>query len=447
MHGRILTYGYPSVEKGEKKMRKILVCALALALACSMAFANGANEAAAPAQQTAGPVTVRILTTATTQNPEGPLAKEYIAAFEAANPDIKIEIEDTDNNNALKKITTLAAAGSLPDLFISTENTIGKLYDMGICDDMTPFMSQAELDNILDAVREGCTIDGQLVMYPWYSAPNALVYRTDWLEAKGLKAPKTLEEMREVAKALTGDGKYGFGLIGTADDSGETRFVMILRSFGARELYEENGVWKTEIGSPESVEAFKYFCGLKNVDNVVPPGALENSFNQNVSLFAQEQIGLLIAGSNAVGKIFAANPDLKGKVGSVQMPSAKTSYTPVSILGWSLNPESKVKDAAMKFAKFLSNKENSIKWVEVTGRMPDMKDANSESEYLNSPLMQGFVAGAASMNLAPAAPFYADVKTVLGRTYQKIMSDPSLNIEAEVQAAAKEINKIIADNT
>ena len=60
---------------------------------------------------------------------------------------------------------------------------------------------------------------------------------------------------------------------------------------------------------------------------------------------------------------------------------------------------------------------------------------------------EGFVAGAASMNLAPAAPFYADVKTVLGRTYQKIMSDPSLNIEAEVQAAAKEINKIIADNT
>lgn len=427
-------------------MRKSVVLSLALCLAGSFAFANGSQEAAPAAKQETGPVTLTVFTTATTQNPEGPLFKEYVAAFEAANPDIKIELSDSDNNGALKKITTLAAAGSLPDLYISTENTIGALYDMGITDDMSPYMSDAEMSNILDSVRATCTIDGKFVMYPWYSAPNALVYRADWLEEKGLKAPETLEEMREVAKALTGDGRYGFGMIGTADESGETRFVMIMRSMGARELYEENGEWKTEVGSPESVEAFKYFVGLKNTDGVVPLGALENSFNQNVSLFAQNQIGTLIAGSNAVGKIFAANPDLKGKVGSVQMPKGVTSYTPISVLGWSLNPESKHKEQAMKFAKFLSGKDNAIRWVQTTGRMPDTKDANSESEYLKSDLFKGFVAGAESMNLAPHAAFYPEVKGVLGKTYQKLMSDPSLDVETEVKAAGEEIKKIIADN-
>ncbi|ERF60284.1 ABC transporter, solute-binding protein [Treponema socranskii subsp. socranskii VPI DR56BR1116 = ATCC 35536] len=400
-----------------------------------------------------GTATVTILTTAVTQNPEGPLAAEYIAAFEKQNPDIKIEVAGVPMNQALQKITTLAAAGSLPDLFVNTENNVGKLYDMGICEDLSGYMTKEELDNIIPSIRNGCTLDKRFVLYPWYSGPNALIYRKDWLIETGLQPPKTLEEMRNVAKALNKDtnsdgtiDRYGFGMIGTADDSGETRFVMILRSFGVRELYQENGKWKTEVGIPESVEAFKYFVNLKNKDGVVPPGALENSFNENVNLMAANQIGMLLAGSNSIGKIFAASPDLKDKIGSVQMPSAKTTFTPVSILGWSLNPDSKHKNAAVKFIKFMSNKQNAMRWAEVTGRMPCTKDATADSKYLQTDLFKGFVAAANAMELTPQAPYYPEVKSILGRTYQKLLSMPSANIEAEVKAAAVEIQKIINNN-
>lgn len=413
---------------------------------CSFAFANGQQETKTTPAVDQGPVTVTILTTATTQNPEGPLAKEYIADFMKQNPNITIEVSDVPNNQALTKVTTLAAAGSLPDLFVNTENYIGKYVDMGICGDMTPYLSDSELSNINDAVREYCTFDGKLLMYPWYSGPNALIYRADWLKEAGIEPPTTLDEMLEAAKKLTNEEHYGFGMIGTNDDSGQTRFVMILRSFGARELYKDGNEWKTEIGSPESVAAFKYFAGLKNDAKVVPPGALENSFNENVNLLATGKIGMVIAGSNSVGKIFTANPDLKGKIASVQMPSGKTTYTPISILGWSLNPDSKHKAEAMKFAKFMSEKQNAIRWVEVTGRMPCTKDAVAESNYLNTNLFKGFVAGSKAMETVPNAPFYSEVKSVLGRTYQKLMLDSSLDVEKEVQAAGKEIQKIINDN-
>ena len=435
-------------------MKKKLLGLVLLACASTMLFANGSAEKGVSAsQQQSGPVTVTVLATAPTQKPEGPLFDEYVKAFEAAHPDIKIEVSGVPMNQALQKITTLAAAGSLPDLFVNTENNAGKLYDMGICDDMSKYMTSEEMNNIVDAVREGSTIDGKFIMYPWYSAPNALIYRTDWFEEAGLSAPTTLEEMREAAKILTkdtnGDGavdRYGFGMIGTADDSGETRFVMILRSFGARELYQENGEWKTEVGNQASIAAFKYFVGLKNTDGVVPPGSLENSFNENVNLMAAGQVGMLIAGSNSVGKIFAASPELKGKISSVKMPAGITSYTPISILGWALNPESKVKEQAMKFVKYISGKENATRWVETTGRLPDTKDAIADSTYLQTDLFKGFIAGTEAMELAPAASFYPEVKTVLGRTYQKLMSDPSSNVENEVKVAAAEINKIISDN-
>ena len=47
---------------------------------------------------------------------------------------------------------------------------------------------------------------------------------------------------------------------------------------------------------------------------------------------------------------------------------------------------------------------------------------------------------------APNAPFYAEVKTELGRTYQKLLLDPSLDVAAEVKACGEAIQNIIDNN-
>lgn len=425
-------------------MKKTVLIALAVLLSSAMLFAGGQTETASSSN---APQKLTVLTTAITQNPEGPLFEEYVAEFKEAHPGVEIELSGIPNNQALQQITTLAAGGSLPDIFVSTENTIGALYDMGITEDLTPYMSDAEMADIVDSVVAGSTIDGKFVMYPWYSGPNAVLYRTDWLEEAGVEPPKTLEEMVEVAQAITGDNRYGFGMIGTNDDSGQTRFVMILRSFGARELYQdEDGNWKTEVGTPESVKAFEYFRDLRTKYNVAPPGALENSFNENVNLMAAEQIGMLISGSNSIGKIFTQNPDLQGKLGSVEMPVGVTTFTPVSILGWSLNPESKNKDLAVEFMKFISDKDRQIRWVETTGRMPVSKDALANSDYINTPLFEGYVAASDAMQPAPQASFYPEVKTELGRTYQLLITNPNLDVEKAVKDCQAAIERIIANN-
>jgi hypothetical protein len=60
-------------------MKKIIPIFLTLASLCSFVFANGQQEMRPTAKtaqpESKGPVTITILTTATTQNPEGPLAK------------------------------------------------------------------------------------------------------------------------------------------------------------------------------------------------------------------------------------------------------------------------------------------------------------------------------------------------------------------------------------
>ena len=158
--------------------RRLFTLVLSVLLVASV-FAGGSSEKSASSES--GETVLTVLTTAVTQEPEGTLAKEYIAEFEAQHPGVHVECTGVPMNSALQRITTLAASGALPDLFVNVENIIGTLEDMGICEDLTPYLSEEEKNNIVDAVRESCTIDGKIIAYPWYSAPNALIYRTDWL--------------------------------------------------------------------------------------------------------------------------------------------------------------------------------------------------------------------------------------------------------------------------
>lgn len=432
-------------------MRKTLCIAMVAMLTHVAVFANGSQEAKAPVVNADEPITLTVFTSSITQNPEGPIATKYFEEFQASHPNVKLEVQGVPNNQGLQKLTTLIAAGETPDLFCNSETWQNSLVEMGVMGDIRPYLSDAEYQNLVPSIVESCTVDGKLVQYPWYSGPNALIYRSDLLAAKGIKAPTTLEEMRDAAIAINDPAHnfYGFGMMGTNDDSARTRFIMILRAFGAKELYQDaNGKWQSDIGNETSIEAFKYFVDLKNKLGVVPPGALENSFNQNVNLFASEQIGLLIGGSNTIGKVFNANPNLKGKVATIEMPKGVTSYTPISFIGWSINdaaPESH-KKAAVELMVFINDKQRQMDWVEATGRIPCTNDALADSEYLKSDLMSGFVAGLRDSVPVPNAAFNGEVRNEIGKTYQKLMLDPSLDVATEVKACGAAIQKILKDN-
>ena len=44
-------------------------------------------------------------------------------------------------------------------------------------------------------------------------------------------------------------------MVGSRDNSGEQRFALLSKSFGADEIYQESDTWKTGIGSSEFEEA------------------------------------------------------------------------------------------------------------------------------------------------------------------------------------------------
>src|SRR5690606_29147529 len=119
----------------------------------------------------------------------------------------------------------------------------------------------------------------------FFTIPTGLLYRTDLFEEAGLTPPETWDEFIEVAKKLTvdtdGDGsidRWGFAMVGSNNGSGGSRFVPVMRSFGAQELVESGDGWTTEFDTDAAAAAFQLYGDLVNEYEVVPPGPLQTSY-------------------------------------------------------------------------------------------------------------------------------------------------------------------------
>lgn len=130
------------------------------------------------------------------------------------------------------KLTVAMASGDLPDVFMSTSyNTMYSAYQAGLIADIKDVFNEYASDDVKSLYEnnkelfQSCFIDGKMVAIPALGTPiegtgTFLWVREDWMKKLNLEAPKTFEEVVEIARAFTnddpdGNGKrdtYGLGL-------------------------------------------------------------------------------------------------------------------------------------------------------------------------------------------------------------------------------------------
>ena len=142
-----------------------------------------------------------------------------------------------------------------------------------------------------------------------------------------------MEDFRNVGKAFTnGSDKWGFAMVGTQNGSGEARFSQFIKAFGVDEIYQDDtGAWVSDLTGDKYKTALQTFVDLDIVDGIVPPGATETGYPEAVTYFANQQAGMIISGSNALGAIVSQNPELDGKLASVPIPSQERHVTNLQV--------------------------------------------------------------------------------------------------------------------
>ncbi|WP_210485414.1 ABC transporter substrate-binding protein [Microvirga antarctica] len=302
-------------------------------------------------------------------NPENPMS-DLVKKFEAANPGITIKAENVPWNSYYDNLYTSIVGGDAPDAAMVKLFAQPRLIEMGALEPIgqriDAWAGKADLlDHLID-LNKGS--DGKQYYLPIQYVVLYLYYRDDLLKTAGLTPPKTCEDFRTVAKALTkAPETYGFGLRG--GKGGWDQWGAFVLSQGAK--LETGG-----LTTPQAVAANQWVIDLFQKDKVIPPSAPNDGFQEIIAAFKAGKTAMTIHHIGSSNDLVKALGD---KVSAVPVPACNgkswTSYGDESLAVFS---SSKAKDAAWKWIAFLAEGENNVAFNKATGQMTVTKSGSKD---------------------------------------------------------------------
>lgn len=389
-------------------------------------------------------ITIKILSGIQVES-EAPLELALADEFMKENPNIKIEFIGEKNANIPTRLIAMNASNELPDAFQVVTQFASQAKEMGMLIDPSPYLSDNYKNNLVDSVRKLATLDDSLYVIPWTVQPQVLVYRSDWLEKANIDKIETMDDFRKAAIAFTNtkEDVYGFAMVGTQNGSGQARFLQFVNSFGIREVYDDNGTWKSDLTTDKYRDCLTFFTNLDLVDGVVAPGATETGYPEACNFVSQNKAGLIITGSNGVGVIANSNEDLKGKLATVAIPKQVQHCSNVPVGGYAISSQCKHPEAVAKYLEFITAPERAVPFAVQTGRLPVLKDALSSPE-LQDPMLKGCVDAIQYAIPQPNFADYSEVWDVMGESYNSVLS--GVSIDDAMKQVEKRINAILDKN-
>ncbi len=219
--------------------------------------------------------------------------------------------------------------------------------------------AEYDADDILPAMRGGLSHDGTLYAAPFYGESSMIMYRTDLMEAEGLTMPDapTWEFVADAARKMTDKENeiYGICLRGKAGWGENMAFLTATaNAFGARWFDED---WGAQFDSDAWANTLNFYIDLLN--EAGPPGASNNGFNENLSLFQQGKCGMWIDATVAAS--FVTNADdstVADKVGFALAPDTGKGKRGNWLWAWALAiPAGTQKEAeAKQFIEWATSK-------------------------------------------------------------------------------------------
>src|SRR5438093_1450371 len=124
------------------------------------------------------------------------------AEYEKTHPNVSIKIEGLAWGDLERKLTAALAAGAPPDAAHGQPITCVSFAAKGLLRPVDDLADSMPKNDLVDAFRNLCRWDGKTYGVGHSPASSVFVYRKDLLAQKGLKVPRTWDDLVQVADAL-----------------------------------------------------------------------------------------------------------------------------------------------------------------------------------------------------------------------------------------------------
>jgi multiple sugar transport system substrate-binding protein len=277
-----------------------------------------------------------------------------IAAFEKANPGIKVQSQNVPFDQLNAQIQARLGAGDTSvDVYTVDEPRVPAYASKGFLADLTPMRAEIEAASA-PAPIAGTSFKDKLWSFPFWTTSQFLFYNNDLLKKAGLPAPDadpakrlTWEDLLTNARTAQKAGaKWGF-----AFDQND-------RYYELQPLYESRGFGPGLAGDGLLTPALTSEGWIKTTEwyrdlyasGLAPRGV---AYEQMPALFSSGQVAYMVAGVWHA-RVFRLAKELNFGVAPMPYFAGGRAVTPTGSWTIGVNPKSAQKDAAVKFAKFLT---------------------------------------------------------------------------------------------
>lgn len=318
---------------------------VATTVAAALLF-TGCGNKSSKSDAKDGKVTIQFMHWGGTDTYKGSY-KDRIAAFEKANPNIKVKVI-TIGDDYDTKLQTMIAGNKAPDVAQVAENGTGFAAKNAFID----LSSYIKKDNLnLQKKYGGASVlykwDGKTFGIPDRGGSGVLYYNKDLFDKAGLKYPTanwTIDDFYQAAKKLTldtnGDGKI---------DQWGTNYADYQLPWGSFLMTNGGSVIKNKkavINSTENVKTFaQYLKGFK--DSSVPYQTAEDGVNR----FQAGKVGIALDGMWWI----RGNADVKKLNFDIAPMPGKYTWSTGSALTISKQSSKEKQDASWKFIKYMTD--------------------------------------------------------------------------------------------
>jgi ABC-type glycerol-3-phosphate transport system substrate-binding protein len=427
-------------------MKRLMVLMAVLLLAVLSAF-TGCRRQARPAGSGTTEISMQI--SWAEDSGRGKIIREILDAFEAENPDVKVNL--LSGSQASSRILTLVLSGQAPEILQANyQNVRGQARDEVFQDVGKDFAGEGKAFYPLP--WEMGQADGVQYGVPWMGHTIQLVYNEDLFNKAGLtRAPETWDELYDYAKKLTvdtnGDGKidqWGIGLVGKQDNDIIWTVDMFIYQGGGRIVDTSGPSPKVAINSPEGKAALGFYKKL--ITECSPPDSGNKAGGDVMTDFRNQVVAMELQGPWGVTDIWKTNP-FKANAAKVPAgPGGRFADIGLEYLTIPTGIEGAKRAAAVRVIKFLAGRKGQEMLMKgelaadgkyYPFRVPIRRDMADSQYFKENPVFQPFIDGFDFPSVsAPVEAWYQ----VQQEVYKSELNKVVLGIST-VDAALAEIEK------
>lgn len=288
-----------------------------------------------------------------------PYMKKVISNFEKENPNIKIVWIDVPFSEGEKRTLAAVLSDNPPDLINLNPDFSALLAQKGVLEEIDTKYTEQYKESILKALK----YNNKLYSLPWYATSAITIYNKDILNSVNAAVPQKYEELEQLSKSLMNNKKiYAFMPTITENDT----MYKILNKYGINSA--------ETINSNESKSIFNFYKRLYQ-DNLIPKETITQTQREALEKYMSENIVLFTSGANFLNMIKENAPSVYKKTDVAPQIHGDLGQNDFSCMNFVIPKKAKNKEAALKFALYLTNKENSLE----LGKLSNVLTANKES--------------------------------------------------------------------